>query len=315
MAFARTRTKVQFSTTQQHLSMIKNTPDIQTLSDRIKQELQNTYEPREIQAITLIILEEVLQLPQSQILADRSHTVSTAEWGKTQNIIQRLKQNEPLQYVLGKTFFYGMELKVEKGVLIPRQETEELVKWTIDTVKNTANRSNFQMIDIGSGSGNIALSLAKAFPDAQVTALDISEKALEVTQHNAELNELNIELKKADILHFERKFLKSSPGRYDLIISNPPYVRESEKAQMHANVLQHEPNEALFVPDDNALQFYEAIARFAVFYLKPNGWIFFEINEALSEPLIKLLNSKHFKLVEVQNDINGKPRMLRCKLL
>ncbi len=222
--------------------------------------------------------------------------------------LELLKQERPIQYILGETEFYGLPFKVDENVLIPRPETEELVSWVI---KNVNAEDSIKILDIGTGSGCIAISLAKNLPKASVFAVDISAEALEVAKFNAEQNDVSITFIRENILAPYDAELLSMTHNFDIIVSNPPYVREQEKALMKANVLENEPHLALFVKNDNALMFYEVISKFAKEALKPKGQLFFEINEYLGEETVGVLKKNNFKNVELKTDIFGKDRMLK----
>lgn len=222
------------------------------------------------------------------------------------NAINQLKSEKPIQYILGETEFFSNRFFVNENVLIPRQETEELVAWTISEI---GDNQEISILDIGCGSGCISISLAKALPKAKVYALDISEKALEIAQKNAQENDVKINFIQQNILH-----TCSLSRKYDIIISNPPYVRELEKQEIQNNVLNYEPHIALFVPNENPLIFYEKIANLAIKSLNEKGILFFEINQYLSEETSKMLKNKGFKHLELRNDLSGNPRMLKVKL-
>lgn len=219
--------------------------------------------------------------------------------------VKKLKQNIPLQYIIGEADFLDLKLKVNNNVLIPRPETEELVSLIIEK----ENKKNLSLIDIGTGSGCIAIALSKKLIDANVYAMDISKKALEVTKFNAKKNNTNIQIIEDDVLNPKYKF----DSKFDLIVSNPPYVREVEKQQMKPNVLDNEPHIALFVNDENPLIFYEAILKFSKLNLKVGGSLYFEINEALGEELIEIVSDYSFEKVELHKDINNKKRMLTAE--
>ena len=229
---------------------------------------------------------------------------------KFQKAIFRLKIHEPIQYIIGETEFYGLPFKVNKHTLIPRPETEELVEWIyIEFSNQQSTINNQQFLDIGTGTGCIAISLAKNLPNAKVSALDISEEALKIAQQNAEMNKVKIDFFQTDILAAE-----TLPKKYDVIISNPPYVRELEKKQMQQNVLKHEPESALYVSNEDPLLFYRAISHLAKKHLNPEGKLFFEINEYLADELTALLEGEGFKNIQVKKDIFGKDRMIKCSL-
>ena len=209
------------------------------------------------------------------------------------NAITRLKTYEPIQYIIGQTEFYGLSFKVNSHTLIPRPETEELVELVINNVKLKSTQP-LSILDIGTGTGCIAISLAKHIANAQVFAVDVSDDALKVAKENAVLNGVNVEFIKVDILNWQSES-KLQDLTFDIIVSNPPYVRQLEKAEMKTNVLQHEPHLALFVDDANPLQFYQAITQFASQKLQPNGHLYFEINQYLGDEMLQLLQSYHFK--------------------
>ena len=228
--------------------------------------------------------------------------------------LQRLLQQEPIQYVLGDTEFFGYPFQVNQHTLIPRPETEELVAWIIEDMKNK-NQANSQqkplkstitILDIGTGSGCIPISLAKELPQAKVSSIDVSEEALQVARKNSALNKVAVNFIQQDILKAE-----NLQEKYDVIVSNPPYVRELEKEQMHQNVLDFEPELALFVQNDDPLIFYRKIAQLAKNALIENGKLYFEINEYLPEEMVSLLEEIGYQNIELKKDIFGKFRM--CK--
>ncbi|RZM22691.1 MAG: peptide chain release factor N(5)-glutamine methyltransferase [Pedobacter sp.] len=221
-----------------------------------------------------------------------------------ESIIDKLILEQPIQYVLGVAHFYGLTFSVNPSVLIPRPETEELVDWIIKTAKNSPDLT--PLLDIGTGSGCIAISLKANLPHAEMYALDTSSAALAVTAENAVLNATEVKLIHADIRNFKDE------QRYGLIVSNPPYVRELEKDSMHAQVLAHEPHLALFVSNEDPLVFYKAIADFALINLLANGFLFFEINEYLGDETVSMLKDKGFTNVELRKDMQGKDRMIKA---
>jgi release factor glutamine methyltransferase len=235
----------------------------------------------------------------------RNETTLEIDFEKIENIILRLKNAEPIQYILGETEFYGLKLKVNPSVLIPRPETEELVDWIVQSKLP----ANCNVLDIGAGSGCIALAIKNQLKKAKVSGLDISENAIETARHNALENRLEVDFFQADILNHS-DFIDQ---KFDVVVSNPPYIRESEKPLMHSNVLDFEPEKALFVPDADPLLFYRTIAEFARKYLKKYGSLFFEINENLGTETVGLLADFGFSDIEIRKDINGKNRMVKCK--
>ena len=220
------------------------------------------------------------------------------------NIVDRLKNMEPIQYILSETKFYGLSFYTKKGILIPRPETEELVDWIIKDNQGSEKK----YLDIGTGSGCIIISLAKNLKGT-FDAIDISEKSIRISEENSIKNKVNINLKKTDILCSELK------GEWDVIVSNPPYVLRSEKEVMNKNVLNWEPETALFVEDTDPLLFYEEISKKSLTVLRKNGYLYFEINENFGNETIKLLEEIGFVNIELKKDINGKDRMIKamCK--
>lgn len=231
------------------------------------------------------------------------HTrISPAILNKINNIVERLKKYEPIQYIFESCLFYDCSLKIVPGVLIPRSETEELTDFILKENRN----KKAVILEIGTGSGCIAIALARKLPEATVFATDISEQALQLAAGNAEKNYVKIKFLKNDILD-PSPFLEQN--QFDIVVSNPPYIRESEKKEMRPNVLEWEPHEALFVTDNNPLQFYDAICSHAHKLLKPGGKLYFEVNENLSKETANLMALKLFTDIHIVKDINGKDRM------
>jgi release factor glutamine methyltransferase len=281
---------------------------ISELKSNFKTTLSGLYPSEEIQSFFNILSEEYLNLSRIEVALHPEKTISTEDAEKFQEALLQLKNYEPIQYIIGETEFYGLPFKVNKHTLIPRPETEELVEWILSKQKLiTHNSQLITILDIGTGTGCIAISLAKNLPNSKISALDISEEALKIAQQNAELNNVNVEFFQADILK-----TKTLPQQYDVIVSNPPYVREQEKKQMQQNVLNHEPNSALYVSNNDPLLFYRKISQLARNHLNPNGKVFFEINEYLSEEMFALLKSGGFQNIEIRKDIFGKYRMIKC---
>ena len=229
---------------------------------------------------------------------------------KVRNALEhiRLKNFEPIQYILGTTEFFGLPFLVDKNVLIPRPETEELVDWILGQNKH----KEATILDIGTGSGCIAISLAKHLPGAKVCGLDISAEALLVAQVNTVLNKVDIRYFNTDVLNENTWKFTFEEMRFDTIVSNPPYVRILEKELMSPNVIEHEPNIALFVKDEDPLLFYRKIAQLSNLHLKPEGVLYFEINEYLSLEMEKMLTKEGFKNIEIRKDIFKKDRMIKC---
>ena len=262
-------------------------------------ELSSIYEMEELNSIFNLLAEDYLKIPRSKILLAIEINLNESNQTLFLSALERLKTHEPIQYVLGKTTFMDLEFKVNSSVLIPRPETEELVRLMLKE-----DLDGKEVLDIGTGSGCIAISLTKNLHNAKVSALDISKDALEVALENAELNNVNIEFIHADIFEYQ------SDKKYDVIVSNPPYVLESEKMLMKQNVLNYEPEIALFVDDINALKYYESIIKFSLNNLNSQGQIFFETNENYKDELNKLAQNYEYNIIEFKLDINDKNRFL-----
>ena len=270
----------------------------------IEKELNGIYPTNEIRGFIRIIFQHVCGLNYTDQVIKRKENLDESSKKQINEIVNRLKNFEPIQYILGETEFLGLILRVTPSVLIPRPETEELVQWIIRSEKKAVT-----ILDIGTGSGCIALALKNRLENSRVTGIDLSADVLEIARENAALNKLDVLFKQSDILQPSNEI----PGPFDIIVSNPPYVRYSEKRFMQPNVLNYEPKEALFVPDTDPLVFYRAIARFARHYLKTDGRLYFEINEKLGGATSRLLEENGFRQVEISKDLQGKERMLRCK--
>jgi len=268
--------------------------------------LKETYPLAEAQAMARLLIEKVTGIKVHDVLASPNLLLSISQETLIDAYIKELKLQKPIQYVLGETEFFGITLKVTPHVLIPRPETEELVEWLL------ADRANDfpSVLDIGTGTGCIAIAIAKKLPAAKVFALDISAEAITLAKENSMNASASITFFQQDILSLPNE-LKGAP--YDIVVSNPPYVRNSEKEFMQPNVLENEPQTALFVSDNNPLVFYDAIAQTAQATLKPNGMVYCEINEALGQETTKIFKDIGFTDVEIRKDINGKDRMLRAK--
>lgn len=284
------------------------------LKDIFHKELDQIYGKDEVASFFYLGLEHHLNVARIQLQLDPEFTFSKTEADFFFEILEGLKQQKPIQYLLGETEFYGLQFKVNDNVLIPRPETEELVDWIIKDAKSKIQNSEaIKILDIGTGSGCIAISLAKYLPEAQVFAVDISESALEIAKENADSNGVEVKFIKANILEsslWEDVALRQK-GSFDIIVSNPPYVRELEKQEIKPNVLDNEPHLALFVENDNPLIFYKAITDFAVDKLKSNGSLYFEINQYLGPETKQLLVDAELKAIELRKDLNGNDRMLK----
>ncbi len=266
--------------------------------------LKDEFPITEIESFFYMLTEYYLGIKRIDIALDRDLEISEAQFRKFEKAMLRLKDHEPVQYIIGQTEFYSLDFEVNKNVLIPRPETEELIEWVIKDYQDKKDRLN--ILDIGTGSGCIPICLAKYLNNARVSSFDISKEALELARRNARKNKVEVDFRELDILSRERL-----DEKYDIIVSNPPYVRELEKKEMHKNVLEHEPQLALYVKDDNALIFYRKISKLAKEALKENGVLYFEINQYLGEETKALVESFGFE-AELKKDIFGNHRMLKA---
>lgn len=279
---------------------------IRDIRNFITSELSGLYPARETESITMIVLSHVLSpATKSQLLSKDDIMVEAGHVDRIVRFCRDLKKGKPVQYVIGETEFYGCRIMVRPGVLIPRPETEELTDVIIRDNKDFSG----EIIDIGTGSGAIAIALSLNLPAASVTATDISVRALRIASENARINKARINFIKSDI----RNPGQELPGRFDIIVSNAPYVRNSEKLHMNRNVLGYEPHRALFVPDNDPLRFYRHILNFAEGSLKPGGKIYFEINEAMAAAMKELSRAFNYTNIKILKDINGKDRFLYCE--
>lgn len=287
--------------------------------------LKEIYPNTEIDTFFFSLLEEKLNLQRVDIVMQPDYLIADANLSELKIILKRLQKEEPIQYILGNTEFYGLPFKVNKNTLIPRPETEELVEWIIKEVKELQSNKiakldayiipkkneekSLSIIDIGTGTGCIPISLAKNLNNVKISAVDVSSEALKVAQQNATLNTVDVSFLEMDILE-----TKELPQQYNLIVSNPPYVRELEKTEISNNVLENEPHLALFVKDDNPLIFYSKIADLAKSHLKKDGLLFFEINQYLGKETIEMLKQKGFKTIKLKKDLFGNDRMVKAIL-
>ena len=267
----------------------------------LRSELATCYDSREIEGITRIIFEDVLLWQPIDIVMRENEPLPEFFDNRLASIINRLKQHEPLQYILGKARFHGHSFAVTPATLIPRPETEQLVDMIVD--ENLG--SDLQVLDIGTGSGCIAISLARALTFAQVTATDISRAALEVAQQNAATLKTRVKFLEQDILS-----CRAPSEVWDIIVSNPPYITEQEKAAMERNVLDYEPASALFVPDNDPMLFYRPIASYASRALKNGGRLYLEINRAMGNLVCDTLQRAGLSNIQVHNDFNGNVRFV-----
>ena len=280
---------------------------IEAIAEQYKIELESVYGEEEASALFGLAAEHVLGLSPVKLKMAKDTPVPFVNLQKLLSILNDLKIGKPIQHILGVAHFYGAAFEVNENVLIPRPETEELVDWIIND--HAALRSqNLKVMDIGTGSGCIPVSLKTYLPGFDVRALDISAAAIAVARRNAESMGAGVEFIEANILTYK------SDQNFDIIVSNPPYIRELEKLEMHEHVLAHEPHIALFVTDDNPLIFYTAIADFAVKNLNPDGSLYFEINEYLGDKMIEMLTAKGFTSIELRKDMQDKDRMMKAMI-
>lgn len=277
---------------------------IRHLSQYALQELKDSCSEHEIKCICKIIYMDVLHYTNIDIHLRKNEILDESFINKFIGIVRLLKAGNPIQYVLGETEFAGLKFKLTPSTLIPRPETEELVRWVGEWLK-----PGDRLLDVGSGSGCISISLAHLCREAHITGIDISSEAVLQARENALLNGVNVEFLQRDILHPQT----TSWDTYNLIVSNPPYIRESEKETMDAKVLDHEPHQALFVPDEDPLLFYRTIAEFGLNHLCPQGLLFFEINEAFGQETVSLLTRYGYQNIELRKDFYGKERMVKSE--
>ena len=307
--------------------------------DELWRRLTQVLDEGEAKAIARMVYEVRYGLTFTDLCLGKDRQLSADCQTELEEIARRLLKQEPVQYVLGVADFCGRQFHVAPGVLIPRPETEELCRWIISEVRGKkederckwedvgckrVEAKDYSILDIGTGSGCIAITLAAELSEAEVVAWDISADALAIAQENASRLDVNILFEQVDILNSQSSTLNLHPttinshpsvlqSQFDLIVSNPPYILNKERARMEANVLDYEPHLALFVPDDDPLLFYRAIAEYATTALKPGGWLYFEINPLCATALQELLRSMRFPLVEIKSDAYGKQRMLRAQ--
>lgn len=276
---------------------------MQNLINYIRVTLKPYYPETEISGLTRIIAEHITKLPYSVTLLEKKE-ITSSQTEQLNSIINRLQQHEPIQYILGETEFFGLNFSVNRATLIPRPETEELVELII----NDHLQSKPSVLDIGTGSGCIAVALARYLKGSTVSAWDFSAEALEIAKQNAQANDVVVEFSHVDVLGdypVNKKF--------DIIVSNPPYVLESEKETMEKNVLDYEPYSALFVPNDNPLLFYERIANLASELLNKDGKLYFEINQAQGQATINMLNEKGYTNISLFKDLSKRDRIIKAE--
>ncbi|QMU63873.1 MAG: peptide chain release factor N(5)-glutamine methyltransferase [Flavobacteriaceae bacterium] len=290
---------------------------------KFSESLRHIYPSTEIDTFFFLLTENYLGLQRIDTSLRPDFQINNKQLNTLNNALKRLQKENPVQYIVGKTHFYGFPFLVNRQVLIPRPETEELVEWVIHEVESGTSESqkaeswkvesekrtgkNMSVLDIGTGSGCIAITLKKHLPNAAVSAIDISKEAIITATKNAKLNDVYIHFLVSDILT-----TRELPEKYDIMISNPPYVRISEMEKMKNNVLQNEPHLALFVANDNPLLFYDKIADLAICHLSESGILYFEINQYLGKEIIELLKEKGFSTIVLRKDIFGNDRMIKA---
>ena len=270
-------------------------------------ELNRFYDSSELEQLLHLTFYYCFQLSRIDLTLRREESLSATDFDKIVKVVDELKMSKPLAQIIGEWEFYGVPLKVNEHTLIPRPETEELVKLIIT---ENEHKDSLSILDIGTGTGCIALALKKEIPHANVFAYDISKDALRVATSNAEQNSLNVNFNEIDILNWETQNIIE---KFDVIVSNPPYITMDEKKIMHKNVLDYEPHLALFVENDNPLLFYSTIANFSLIHLIEKGSLYFEINENYGEGVVNLLGQKSFNNIELIKDINDKDRIVKCE--
>lgn len=281
-------------------------------------ELTSIYDEVEAESFFYLSLEKLHNLKRIDFALQPNFELTESEVDNWNSILEDLKNQKPIQYILGETEFYGLPFLVNENVLIPRPETEELVQLII-IESQMIKKETIRILDIGTGSGCIAVSLAKNLPNAQVFAIDVSEKALKVAKKNAELNQVSINFIQANILETNNLTQLSTNNQqptteFDVIVSNPPYVRHLEKDEIKKNVLDYEPHLALFVEDNDALLFYRKIAQLSKKSLTQNGKLYFEINQYLGKETVELLEELEYENIKLLKDIYGNDRMVSCEL-
>lgn len=272
-------------------------------------ELSSLYDAYEAESFFYLILEDKHKLRQIDLALNHELAFSEEDFVVWDSLLTQLKKEVPIQHLLGKTCFYGLDFEVNENVLIPRPETEELVEWIISENKGIDKKRKIKILDIGTGSGCIAISLAKNLPNAEVYAIDVSKKAIETAKRNAIRNDVEVTFMFQNILETEELKCK-----YDVIVSNPPYIRNLEKEEIKNNVLNYEPHLALFVDDNDALIFYRKIASLAHNNLLENGQLYFEINQYLGKEMIDLLGKMDFVNIDLRKDIYDNDRMIKVNI-
>lgn len=277
-------------------------------------ELDEIYGKNEVDSFFFMLTEAYFNIKRFDLAMNPEYVITKEEETPIFAALSELKLEKPIQHILGTAHFFGLEFMVNEHTLIPRPETEELVQWILDDIKQKDPKEPLRILDIGTGSGCIPIALKKNLPNTLLYAIDISEEALKVAQNNAKINEVTVEFVQADILQLKDFAVFQEDIVFDIIVSNPPYVRNLEKEMMQKNVLDYEPDSALFVADDDPLVFYDAIANLAKANLAKNGSLYFEINQYLGKEMIALLEEKEYQHIELKKDIFGVDRMMKAVL-
>jgi release factor glutamine methyltransferase len=277
----------------------------------ICKQLSKVYDADEVKNIADLVLEHVTGLTRLEQVSSKKNYLTCDQLDNIDTITEKLKKNEPVQYVLGYAWFASMKFKVNKNVLIPRPETEELVDWIVKEIENRKSKienESISILDVGTGSGCIPITIKKKCPAASVSAFDVCSEAIFIANENAVEHNTEIDFSLMDFLNEEKW---KELVQYDVIVSNPPYVKQSEAQSMHQRVKGFEPHLALFVPDNDALLFYKKLSDFAKTHLKPGGSLFVEINESLGQDVVNLFQSAGLEKIELRKDMQGKDRMVR----
>src|SRR6187399_864169 len=278
----------------------------------LTKELKNVYESDESRNIIELVIEHITNMSRAEQVKNKVPYLTCTQLEDLDAITERLKKNEPVQHVLGEAWFAGMKFKVNKNVLIPRPETEELVDWVVKGIeKGKGKRENISILDVGTGSGCMPIALKKKLPGVNVSAIDVCSEALFTATENAVTLNAEVNFVLLDFLDEEKW---KELAQYDIIVSNPPYIKQSERNTMHDRVKEFEPHLALFVPDEDALLFYKKLSDFSLKHLKAGGSLFVEINEALGEQVVNLFKSARFANIELRKDMQGKNRMIKATL-
>ena len=279
---------------------------MKTIKDYINRSLKGIFSPSELEYVRKALCVEYLGISGISYYTGAEVGISPGMMLRLDDALGRLSAGEPLQYVIGSAPMCGLTFQVDGRVLIPRPETSELVEWIASDLKGMkAGR----LLDIGTGSGCIAIALSHLLPDWIIEGWDISDEALDLAESNNRLNGTGVTFRKVDIL--DEMAMKDSGG-FDVIVSNPPYITESESADMESSVLDYEPHSALFVPDDDPLVFYRVIAGCGREHLSPDGALYFEINPLYADEMVPMLKYRGYGKIEMRNDISGNPRFIRC---